>query len=243
MPASLPLLGSLCSPQALHGGLLVGLFLAGATGSTMHCVPMCGGFVLGQVADSLTRLPAARLCEWQRVRAGLLLPYHLGRLTTYAALGALAASATAALLHGTWFPRLSAALLALAAAIFGAQALGRLRSNGTGTFGRAIARLGVRLNGGRMANHYALGLLLGLLPCGFVYGALTAAAASGSAATGAAAMLAFGLGTAPALIAVGIAGQAAGHRWRQGLARLGPAVMAANAALLLGLALTDLAAT
>ncbi len=183
-------------------------------------------------------MPAARLCEWQRVRAGLLLPYHLGRLTTYAALGALAASATAALLHGTWFPRLSAALLALAAAIFGAQALGRLRSNGTGTFGRAIARLGVRLNGGRMANHYALGLLLGLLT-----GARPAAAASGRAATGAAAMLAFGLGTAPALIAVGIAGQAAGHRWRQGLARLGPAVMAANAALLLGLALTDLAAT
>ena len=35
------------------GGLLLGLFLAGAAGSTMHCVPMCGGFVLGQVADGM----------------------------------------------------------------------------------------------------------------------------------------------------------------------------------------------
>jgi hypothetical protein len=50
-------------------------------------------------------------------------------------------------------------------------------------------------------------------------------------------MVAFGLGTVPALLAVGIAGQAAGHRWRRGIAAAAPAVMLLNAALLAALAL------
>ena len=54
-----------------QGGLLVGLLLAGAAGSPMHCVPMCGGFVLGQVADRMALLPTAQLCEWRRLRAGV----------------------------------------------------------------------------------------------------------------------------------------------------------------------------
>src|SRR3954451_19747079 len=56
------------------GGIWLGLLLAGATGSMVHCVPMCGPFVLGQVADRMARLPAARLCEMQRISGALLLP-------------------------------------------------------------------------------------------------------------------------------------------------------------------------
>jgi sulfite exporter TauE/SafE len=52
---------------------------------------------------------------------------------------------------------------------------------------------------------FAAGLLWGWLPCGLVYGALAAAALAGSPARGAAAMLAFGLGTLPNLLAIGIA--------------------------------------
>lgn len=47
-----------------------------------------------------------------------------------------------------------------------------------------------------------LGMAWGLMPCGMVYGALMLALTSGGAATGAATMLGFGLGTAPALTAV-----------------------------------------
>ena len=43
------------SEQTLRGGLIGGLFLAGVAGSVMHCAPMCGGFVLGQVADRIAR--------------------------------------------------------------------------------------------------------------------------------------------------------------------------------------------
>jgi hypothetical protein len=53
-------------------------------------------------------------------------------------------------------------------------------------------------------------------------------------------MLAFGLGTMPALVTVGIAGQAAGRRWQRGVATAAPVVMLLNAALLAVLALRGL---
>ena len=80
-----------CGPEG--PGLVLGLFLAGLTGGALHCGPMCGPFVLGQTADRLAAVPAAGLCEMARLRAGLLLPYHAGRMMTYATLGAVAARA------------------------------------------------------------------------------------------------------------------------------------------------------
>ena len=52
---------------------------------------------------------------------------------------------------------------------------------------------------------FVLGLLWGWLPCGLVYSVLVAALATGSALQGGALMLAFGLGTLPALLAMGMA--------------------------------------
>lgn len=245
------MLTTLCvlSPEAgpiVAGGLMLGLFLAGAAGSAMHCVPMCGGFVLGQVADRMARLPAARLCEWQRIGRGALLPYHLGRLTTYAGLGALAGLGGAALGRLPWFGFASATLLLVGAGLFLAQALRRLLpaaarvlpglDRAPAGWTRAIARLARRAGGG-----YLLGVALGFLPCGFLYAALATAAAGFSPLFGALGMLAFGLGTIPALVAVGIAGQAAGRRWQRGVAIASPAVMLLNAALLTVLALRGLA--
>ncbi|HTI81678.1 MAG TPA: sulfite exporter TauE/SafE family protein [Acetobacteraceae bacterium] len=229
------MLAEFCGTLPLTNGLFLGLFLAGAAGSTMHCVPMCGGFVLGQVADGLARMPAARLCEWRRITNGALLPYHLGRLTTYAGLGALAGFGAGRL---PWFGTISAALLLLGATLFllhvGRILPGLERAPATwNLFVTCVAR---RAGGG-----YPLGIALGFLPCGFLYAALATAASSGNPLLGAAAMLAFGLGTAPALIAVGIAGQAAGRRWQRGIAIAAPTVMVLNATLLLVLALRGFA--
>src|SRR6201987_3183637 len=106
-------LAGLCSSDtALRVGLLLGLFAAGAAGSVIHCGPMCGVFVLGQMSERMARLPPEGLCERQRFGNGLLLPYHLGRLSTYAGLGALAAASAATLGQFAWFGRLSAGLLA-----------------------------------------------------------------------------------------------------------------------------------
>jgi sulfite exporter TauE/SafE len=53
---------------------------------------------------------------------------------------------------------------------------------------------------------FALGALWGWLPCGMVYSTLATAMLSGSAADGAAVMLAFGLGTLPMLTGLGLLG-------------------------------------
>ena len=68
-------------------------FLAGLVGSP-HCVGMCGGFAAAVGRSSSRRAGGrpARLLPVLNARAGVLL-WHLGRLTTYATLGALAAGA------------------------------------------------------------------------------------------------------------------------------------------------------
>ena len=68
---------------------------------------------------------------------------------------------------------------------------------------RSLAR---RLGLGSSRGLFTIGLLNGLLPCGLVYVALAGAAATGTAAQGALFMFIFGLGTAPLLLAVALAG-------------------------------------
>ena len=165
-----------CTSLPLGGGLLLGLFLAGAAGSTMHCVPMCGGFVLGQVADRMARLPAARLCEWRRMRSGVLLPYHLGRLTTYAGLGVRRWGRL------PWFGSLLRRCCCSARPLFLAHALRRLVPARRACLPGLDARRRVEPAGrrrlaapGRSGDGYLLGVALGFLPCGFLYAALAAA--------------------------------------------------------------------
>ncbi len=245
-------LAALCGPDGFRGvaeyGLLAGLLIGGASGSLVHCAPMCGPFVLGQVADRMARIPAARLCEARRIGSGALPFYHAGRLTTYAVLGAAAGLAGRALTRLAWLDHLAGALLLLAALLFAAHALRRLlpagragaagRGESAGGWTRLLARLGAGIGQERPLAGLLTGLVLGLLPCGFLYAALTVAAASLSPLQGALAMAAFGLGTVPVLVATGIAGQAGGRAWAGALAWLGPAVLLLNAGLLatLGLA-------
>ncbi len=230
-----------------HGELLVSLFMAGLVGSIGHCVGMCGPFVLGQTVARLEATSATEMREWHRLAGAALVPYHLGRLTTYTALGAAAAAVAGEVIDLTGLKWLSAILLAAAALLFIGYALERLgvslsrRSNrssaATGWLSRQIAArarpLFARPVGWR---GYALGIALGFIPCGLLYGALAAAAASGSALSGAFGMAAFALGTVPTLIAIGWAGHVAGQQWRGVVARVTPVLFLINAAALSWLA-------
>ncbi len=217
-------LWSICGLDAAAGGpLMAGMLFAGLLGGFGHCSLMCGPFALAQIAERFAAGASSRL--W----TATLMPYQAGRLTTYAALGAVAGglgAATSRIADLGWLP---AAALMVAAMVFAAQAVGRIRGGSSGF----AARFG-------KPRGFALGLALGFLPCGLIYGALIAAAGSGGAWQGALGMALFGLGTVPSLVAVGWLGLAAGKRWRTFAQMSAPYFGFANAVILAVLALRAL---
>lgn len=218
------------------GGLMGSLLVAGLVGSVTHCAGMCGPFVLTQVTARLEAVPAAAMREWHRLAGAALVPYHLGRATTYAGLGAAAAFAGGL---GGRTGGVQAALLLAAAVLLLVQALPRLAPDLplVGALGRRWAEGVAGLAGPWLERPsgwrgYVLGLLLGFIPCGLLWAAITAAAAAADPLAGALGMLAFAAGTVPALAGVGLAGHLAGRDRRPLMARVAPALMLANAAML-----------
>ena len=222
------------------GGLLLALLTAGLVGGTTHCAGMCGPFVLAQVTARLEQVSVARMSEMHRLTGAAVLPYHLGRATTYALLGAVGAAVAG---HVGALPGLrwvSVALLAFAALFFLGYAVKGLSAwlpSGEGRFrrwwGERVSRLARPLFGNPTGwRGYGLGLALGFIPCGLLYGAIAVAAASGSALSGALGMAAFALGTVPSLLAVGLAGHLAGRTWHAAVARAAPVIMVVNAGVL-----------
>jgi len=187
-------------PLALSA-LLLALF------GTAHCAAMCGGFV----AASFT--PLSRPSRAHRT-PGLhaALPMHAGRLASYAAAGALAGAvgATPALLMGS--ARFQALIFALGALVL---AVTGLRIAGVpllaGRESRLLAPVWAQARSlarrvgpaDTVPKRLLLGILWGWAPCALVYAALPLALVSGSPWAGAAVMLAFGVGTLPALLGAG----------------------------------------
>ncbi|OHX11390.1 sulfite exporter TauE/SafE family protein [Chromobacterium sphagni] len=188
------------------------LFLAGLLGGG-HCVGMCGGIVA-----ALTLHHPAGTARW-RILAG----YNLGRIASYALIGALLGALAASGLGLAAAHPYQLALLALANLMLVAMglylagwsaAIGSLEKLGQPVWRRlqplAGRMLPIRGAGGAVA----VGAVWGWLPCGLVYSASISALASGSAWHGAGLMLAFGLGTLPNLLLMGVFADGL-RRWMQ----------------------------
>ena len=218
---------------------------AGLLGGFTHCAGMCGPFVLAQTARRMAGGNLG-LGEMRRLRGAALLPYHLGRSTIYIGLGAVGGWLSSAIDQTVFFRFAVAVLLTIAglmmigpaiASLGGASFAGISSGKPALAGNRFYARLFEPLVGTlSRGSGYGLGLALGFLPCGLVYAALAAAAATGSAWSGAAIMAGFAAATVPGLVAVAFLGELAGRRWRQGMARAAPWLMAVNGAVLLWLA-------
>jgi uncharacterized protein len=177
----------------------------GFLGST-HCIGMCGGIV-GALNTGLPNGQARSAMD------GLLLNlmYNAGRIASYCIAGALAgllAAQSASMALNVVLPvgQLIAAafLVGLGLYIAGwSKAIIWLERIGQ-HFWKFIQPLGKYFLPVHSPVHaFGLGLVWGWLPCGLVYSALALALLSGSVATGAEVMLAFGLGTLPVLLAMG----------------------------------------
>jgi sulfite exporter TauE/SafE len=192
---------------AIEGVSLLAAATVGFLGG-VHCVGMCGGIV---GALTLGLAPETRAGRGRALRYHL--GYNFGRIASYTLAGALAggvgwfvsglgelriAQLALQLFAGLMMLALGAYLSGIWMGLTRVERMGAVLWRRIEPLGRRL--LPVRSVGGAMR----LGLLWGWLPCGLVYSVLVWAIASGSAAQGAALMLAFGLGTLPNLLATGL---------------------------------------
>ena len=186
--------------------LLIGVWSAG------HCLAMCGGLAIaaGQTnRQNLNNTAAQRGAE--------LLAWQLGRVLSYGLMGLLVGAfgsfflANAPLVMIRDLAFIAANLILIALGLHVAQVwsgIVQLERMGqvVWTFLSPLATATLvpqtphRRNRGRqLINAIRAGAIWGWLPCGLVYSMLVTASVSGSAAQGALWMVAFGLGTIPAL--------------------------------------------
>ncbi len=181
---------------------IIAVLLIGLLGG-VHCLGMCGSIVgvfTSQVPKDSARWP-------------FHLGYSSGRVLSYAAAGALVgAIGQAGLLMRDAVPvqHLLFALSSLMLVALGLYLAGvwgvvrRLERMGGGLWKRLQPYTTRLLPVNTVPRALGLGALWGWLPCGLVYSVLITSLASGSAAQGALIMLAFGLGTLPNLLAIGL---------------------------------------
>lgn len=224
-----------CTPIQLHSyGLLLSLFLGGLVGGFSHCTFMCAPFVVSLQQKTIGRVASV-----------LLIPYHLGRLTTYIGLGVcsylfLAYAFPSSALRGV----LSAFFLFVAALLFWVQALpvlGRympflMRFSLPSSLCGIQARVSGLLEKPNILTLYMTGVLLGFIPCGLVMGALLAVSTADSVGKAALGMAAFAIGTMPSLILVAGFGKSLATLLPRGWGLFARWVLVLNGILLLILA-------
>ena len=190
------------------------IFVAGFAGS-FHCVGMCGGFACALGSD-----PAGRRATVERH-----LLYNTGRLTTYTFIGVLAGTLGQGLVGQSLPGSLAAGqrVLALASGtlmiLMAMQFFGYFQRVHLFVTGFAGNTLVVSLRNliaapGRGAP-ITLGVINGWLPCPLVYAFAAQAAATAGPLQGFMTMLAFGLGTFPAMLMMGGTGELIRPAWRR----------------------------
>ena len=196
-----------------HGGAFAVFFLGGLTGSLTHCLVMCGPVVACQSAcggHCGKRMSAAS--QWQ---------YHLGRFTTYGALGFVAALLSKQLAATPYWPTLSATMMVIAGGLFLLSAL----------IPNQHALLSYTPNHG-----FLRGVLMSFMPCGIMYAALMMAATLHSPLAGMFAMWLFVLGTMPALLIASGGAAILAIKWQEMMRGIGRVGMACNGLTLLVIA-------
>jgi uncharacterized protein len=189
---------------------LLSAFIAGLLGG-VHCVGMCGGIVS---ALSLQRNEVRRANNGKiGTDIALHAAYNSGRIASYTVAGALAGmtGAGSVVLAGPFPARqalyIAANIMLLVLGLYLAgvwRGLLQLERVGSVVWKQLQPLSKNFLPVTTAPRAFMLGTLWGWIPCGLVYSMLVVALASGSAQNGALVMLAFGLGTLPNLLAVGV---------------------------------------
>lgn len=192
--------------NAFNASYLVAFFMGLFT--TLHCIGMCGAII-----GSLTLSLDSRIREQRSRLFQFVLSYNLGRVCSYSIAGLVAGL----LQHVLTLPlsdgqghRLLQIISALVMAGAGfhiagwfphfayVERMGRQFWRHIEPFGRRLLPVET------LSQAFVFGLVWGWLPCGLVYAALALAATTGDVGRSTLTMFAFGLGTLPAVVGVGI---------------------------------------
>jgi sulfite exporter TauE/SafE len=170
--------------------LLWATILGSSLTGSVHCVAMCGPLIGLHGGGRSLRLA---------------LVHALGRLTTYVALGALAGlvgSAVDVAGHLAAVQHVAAIVAGCVIVGWGVRAIAiargwlTARSGGGALFQRGLVQIRGRRAVGRA---WLVGVLTGLLPCGWLWAFVVSAAGTASPLAGALVMAMFWLGTVPAM--------------------------------------------
>lgn len=182
--------------------LIMGLF------SALHCLSMCGS-IIGTLTLSLRR----EIRENKAQLIPFVLSYNLGRISSYALAGYLAGVVHNVLMlplgegEGHRILQIVSALIMGGAGLHIAGWFPRFAylEKGGAVVWRRIEPYGRRLIPVKsLPQAYIFGTVWGWLPCSLVYTAVALAATAGNEVRGMLTMLAFGVGTLPAVMGVGI---------------------------------------
>ncbi len=171
-------------------------------GSFGHCIGMCGGIVLAY--SSIKIEPQSSKLS----KSASHLLYSFGRIFTYTLLGALFGALGGVV---TFSNNANGTLLVLAGIVMvlaGLSLMGKIKFltviehtfSSSKLYKDAFKTI---LNSKSNFSFFVLGMLNGLLPCGFVYFFAITAAATASPLYGALVMFVFGLSTIPAMFGLG----------------------------------------
>ncbi len=182
---------------------LMSAFLVGLLGGG-HCVGMCGGIV-GAVSMHLPH---------HKPKLSFLLGYNAGRILSYTIAGAIAGLVGASSfflqhilpIQDVLYGLSSLMLIALGLYLAGFwHGISYLESAGKRLWKHIQPYSKYYIPVQNIKQAIILGGLWGWLPCGLVYSVLIAAIATGNTLHGGLLMLAFGLGTLPTLVTMGMA--------------------------------------
>ena len=191
-------------------------FVFGFVGS-LHCIGMCGPIVLA--------LPVGKQ-RWTSFAFGRLL-YNFGRVLTYTLMGGAVGLVGAGILLPIFQQNLSIVAGILIILTVVVRRLMKfslpIPSFISGALQRLQAKIAALLKEQSVAALLLLGILNGLLPCGFVYVAMTAAAVSAHVLSGMLFMAGFGFGTIPAMVGLSISPRILSADFRGKIAKMLPA--------------------
>lgn len=179
--------------------LIISIAFAGSFG---HCIGMCGGFI---VAYSSAKIDNGMSIQSQLIRHSA---YNLGRVSAYMILGMIFGAIGSIInwnmdLHGALFIVAGIIMIVTALGMIGlSKVIHMLEHSFTSLpwFKKLFADL---IKNKKISSFFALGVMNGFFPCGFVFFFAAKAAASASAIDGALIMGIFGLATVPTLLTLG----------------------------------------